>query len=296
MDWKTINFDWNRAKAFLVTAQEGSLSAAARALGMSQPTLGRQVAALEKELGVILFERVGYKFMLTPSGLALLEHVQAMADVAAKVSLVASGQSQSIEGTVCISASEVHAVFLLPPIIAKIRRLAPKIHIEIVATSKVSDLRQREADIAIRNFRPTQLELIAKKVKDSVAHFYASTAYVASLGESFDLERLNKADFISFDGSGTLLTRLNAMGLKLTKDNFPIITESYLTHWELVKQGLGIGIMPEEIGDAEPKVARVPAGIEPFQFPMWLTTHRELNTNRRVRMVFDLLAQELGEH
>ena len=294
MDWKSVNFDWNRARSFLVTAQEGSLSGAARALDMSQPTLGRQVAALEKELGVILFERVGYKFMLTPNGLALLEHVQVMADAASKVSLAASGQSQSVEGTVCISASEVHAVFLLPPIIAKLRRLAPKIRIEIVATSKVSDLRQREADIAIRNFRPTQLELISKKVKDSVAHFYASNAYIESLGSAVDLDRLNKADFISFDPSGRLITRLNAMGLKLTKDNFPISTESYLTHWELVKQGLGIGIMPEEIGDAEPKVARVSADIDPIAFPIWLTTHRELNTSRKVRMVFDLLAQELS--
>ena len=294
MDWKSVNFDWNRARSFLVTAQEGSLSGAARALDMSQPTLGRQVAALEKELGVILFERVGYKFMLTPNGLALLEHVQVMADAASKVSLAASGQSQSVEGTVCISASEVHAVFLLPPIIAKLRRLAPKIRIEIVATSKVSDLRQREADIAIRNFRPTQLELISKKVKDSVAHFYASNAYIESLGSAVDLDRLNKADFISFDPSGRLITRLNAMGLKLTKDNFPISTESYLTHWELVKQGLGIGIMPEEIGDAEPKVARVSVDIDSIAFPIWLTTHRELNTSRKVRMVFDLLAQELS--
>ena len=294
MDWKSVNFDWNRARSFLVTAQEGSLSGAARALDMSQPTLGRQVAALEKELGVILFERVGYKFMLTPNGLALLEHVQVMADAASKVSLAASGQSQSVEGTVCISASEVHAVFLLPPIIAKLRRLAPKIRIEIVATSKVSDLRQREADIAIRNFRPTQLELISKKVKDSLAHFYASNAYIESLGSAVDLDRLNKADFISFDPSGMLITRLNAMGLKLTKDNFPISTESYLTHWELVKQGLGIGIMPEEIGDAEPKVARVSVDIDPIAFPIWLTTHRELNTSRKVRMVFDLLAQELS--
>jgi len=294
MDWKSVNFDWNRARSFLVTAQEGSLSGAARALDMSQPTLGRQVAALEKELGVILFERVGYKFMLTPNGLALLEHVQVMADAASKVSLAASGQSQSVEGTVCISASEVHAVFLLPPIIAKLRRLAPKIRIEIVATSKVSDLRQREADIAIRNFRPTQLELISKKVKDSLAHFYASNAYIESLGSAVDLDRLNKADFISFDPSGRLITRLNAMGLKLTKDNFPISTESYLTHWELVKQGLGIGIMPEEIGDAEPKVARVSVDIDSIAFPIWLTTHRELNTSRKVRMVFDLLAQELS--
>ena len=106
MDWRSVNFDWNRARAFLVTAEEGSLSAAARALGMAQPTLGRQVDALEDELGVVLFARVGRGLTLTPSGLELLDHVRAMGEAATRVSLAAAGQSQSIEGTSCISASE----------------------------------------------------------------------------------------------------------------------------------------------------------------------------------------------
>src|SRR6056297_2910935 len=106
MDWRSVGFDWNRARAFLVTAEEGSLSRAARALGMTQPTLGRQVSALEHELGVALFERVGRGLELTPSGLELVEHVRRMGEAATRVSLTASGQSQSIEGTVCITATE----------------------------------------------------------------------------------------------------------------------------------------------------------------------------------------------
>ena len=294
MDWQNNAFDWNRARAFLVTAQTGSLSAAARALGVTQPTVGRQVTALETELGVVLFERVGYSLVLTPTGLALMEHVQAMAEAANAVALVAGGQSQSIEGSVCISASEVYAVFFLPPIIAKLRRLQPKIHIELVATSAVSDLRRREADIALRNFRPTQAQLITKKVKDDVAHLYATPEYVASLGNPNQASDLNAANFVSFDGSGMLLDGLNDMGMALSKNNFPVISENYLTHWQLVKQGLGIGIMPEAIGDAEAQVIRVIPAMEPIRFPVWLTTHRELNTSRRVRMVFDLLAQELA--
>jgi DNA-binding transcriptional LysR family regulator len=157
MDWRSVKFDWNRARAFLVTAEEGSLSAAARALGMAQPTLGRQVDALEQELGVVLFERVGRGFTLTPSGLELLDHVRAMGDAANRVSLTAAGQSQSIEGKICIAASETYAAILLPPIIAKLRQVEPGIHIEIVASTKASDLLRREADIAIRNFpRPSR--------------------------------------------------------------------------------------------------------------------------------------------
>ncbi len=294
MDWRSIKFDWNRARAFLVTAEEGSLSAAARALGMTQPTLGRQVSALEKELGVALFERVGLGLILTPSGLDLVEHVRAMGDAASRVSLTASGQSQSIEGNVCITCSEYYAVFILPPIIKKLRKLEPKITIEIIATNTTSDLRRREADIAIRNFRPTQPELIAKKIKDVYARLYATPEYLKEIGEPKKLEDLSRADFISFDNIEQLMVGLNAMGLTLTKQNFPLQTEHFITHWELVKQGLGIGIMPEELGEKETAVVQALPTLDPIEFPIWLTAHRELNASKRIRMVFDLLAVELA--
>ena len=293
-DWRSIKFDWNRARAFLVTVEEGSLSAAARALNMTQPTLSRQVAALEQELGSVLFERAGQGLILTSSGLALIEHVRAMGNAASQLSLAANGQSQLIEGTICISASEVHSAFWLPPIIAKLRQLEPKIDIEIIASNQVSDLRRREADIAIRNFRPTQPDLIAKKIKDVNARLYATPQYIQQLGKLEYPEDLNSADFISIDVTGMYQDGLNSLGLTLTKKNFPILTENYITHWQLVKQGLGIGIMPENIGDSEPLVQQVLPTLPAIEFPIWLTTHRELNTSRRVRIVFDLLAKELA--
>jgi DNA-binding transcriptional LysR family regulator len=294
MDWRSVKFDWNQARAFLVTAEEGSLSAAARALGMAQPTLGRQVDALEQELGVVLFERVGRGFTLTPSGLELLDHVRAMGEAAIRVSLAAAGQSQSIEGTICIAASEVHAAMLLPPIIAKLRQAEPGIHIEIVASTKASDLKRREADIAIRNFPPTEPDLIAKKIRDVPARLYAAPSYLERIGNPRLPYDLRRADFISIDSSGMFLKGLNALGLNLTERNFPIMTENYLVMWELVKHGLGIGILDGNIGDAEPLVRRVLPDFEPFMFPIWLVAHRELNTSRRVRVVFDLLAEELA--
>ncbi len=294
MDWRSIKFDWNRARAFLVTAEEGSLSAAARALGMTQPTLGRQVSALEKELGVVLFERVGLGLILTPSGLDLVEHVRAMGDAASRVSLTASGHSQSIEGNVCITCSEYYAVFILPSIIKKLRKSEPKITIEIIATNTTSDLRRREADIAIRNFRPTQPELIAKKIKEVSARLYATPEYLKEIGDPKKPEDLSRADFISFDDINGLISGLNSLGLSINKQNFPLQTEHFITHWELVKQGLGIGIMPEELGELEPKVVQALSTLEPIGFPIWLTAHRELNTSRRIRMVFDLLATELA--
>ena len=293
MDWRSVTFDWNRARAFLVTAEEGSLSAAARALHMTQPTLGRQVSALEAELGVALFERGGMGLELTPTGLELVEHVRAMGIAASKLSLSANGQSQSIEGSVCISVSEVYAVFILPPIIAKLRELEPRIQIEIIATNISSDLRRREADIAIRNFRPTQADLIAKKIKDVYARFYATLEYLAKLGDFKSVADFAHAEFISFDSSGMLINELNKLGMNVSKENFPILTENYITHWELVKQGLGIGIMPEEVGDKEPLVVQALPSLRPVEFPIWLTTHRELKTSRRIRRVYDFLATEL---
>lgn len=293
MDWRSVKFDWNKARAFLVTAEEGSLSAAARALGMAQPTLGRQVDGLEQELGVVLFERVGRGLTLTPSGMELLEHVRDMGDAASRVSMAALGQSQAFEGTICISASETYAAVLLPPIIAKLRMLEPGIEIEIVVSNHASDLRRREADIAIRNFRPTEPDLIAKKIGDAGAVLYASPDYIERIGFPSEPSDLGDADFIALDHGSMLLKGLNALGLGLTEANFPIMTESYLVMWELVRQGAAIGILDSYIGDADPLVRRVLPDLEPIVFPIWLVAHRELGTSRRIRRVYDFLAQEL---
>ncbi|MEH6524076.1 LysR family transcriptional regulator [Sulfitobacter sp.] len=293
MDWRSVKFDWNKARAFLVTAEEGSLSAAARALGMAQPTLGRQVDGLEQELGVVLFERVGRGLTLTPSGLELLDHVRAMGEAAGRVSLTALGQSQALEGSICISASETYAAVLLPPIIAKLRIMEPGIQVEIVVANHASDLRRREADIAIRNFRPTEPDLIAKKIGDAGAVLYATPDYIAKIGNPTKPEDLCYADFVNIDHGGMMLKGLNTLGLGLTEANFPLLTESYLVMWELVRQGAAIGVLDAHIGDEDPSVRRVLPNLEPLTFPIWLVAHRELVTSRRIRMVYDFMAQEL---
>jgi DNA-binding transcriptional LysR family regulator len=293
MDWRSVKFDWNKARAFLVTAEEGSLSAAARALGMAQPTLGRQVDGLEQELGIVLFERVGRGLTLTPSGLELLEHVRVMGEAAGRVSLTALGQSQALEGTICISASETYAAVLLPSIITKLRNMEPGIQVEIVVANHASDLRRREADIAIRNFRPTEPDLIAKKIGDADAALYATPDYIAKIGNPTKPYDLRHADFVNMDHGGMMLKGLNTLGLGLTEVNFPLLTESYLVMWELVRQGAAIGILDAYIGDADPIVRRVLPDLEPLVFPIWLVAHRELTTSRRIRMVYDFLAEEL---
>ena len=162
------------------------------------------------------------------------------------------------------------------------------------ASNATIDLRRREADIAIRSFRPTQPDLIASKVKDDQARLYAASSYLKRIGNPRSTEDLGRADFIGFDTTDTYLNGLNALGLSLTPRNIPVLTGNHLVQWELVKYGVGIGVVPESVGEAEPLVRQALPELEPMVFPMWLTTHRELNTSRRVRMVFDLLADELA--
>ncbi len=294
MDWRHVGFDWNRARALLVTAEEGSFSAAARALGTSQPSVGRQIAALEEELGVALVERVGRGIALTATGLELVEHVRAMGEAAGRVSRVAAGQALSLEGRVSITASEVVSAFLLPPIIVRIRERHPGIEIELVASNLTSDLRRREADIAVRNVRPSDPELVARKIRDDYARLYAAPTYLERLGDPMTPEALSRGDFLGFDDEDVLMNGLNALGLRVNPRSFPIVSGHHLVQWALVKAGAGIGVMMEAIGDAEPAVRRALPDLPPFPVPMWLTTHREVRTSRRVRVVFDLLADALA--
>lgn len=294
MDWSSVNFDWNQVRAFLITAEEGSLSAAARALGTTQPTLSRQVAALEEELGLTLFERVGKGIILTAAGTQLLEYAKQMGAAAGLFSLASSGQSQSLEGTVCISASEIDAMLRLPDIVKTIQRLEPCIQIEIVATNEPSDLKRREADIAIRSFRPTQGDLIAKKLGEERIWFFGSTDYLSQFEGMPPAEIFPRLKIIGFEQSERLIEAVKDSGWQIDKSNISIITASHLVHWQLVKEGMGLSLFPEEIAHKEKDLQIAIAELgPPMTLPLWLICHRELRTNPRVRRVFDILAENL---
>jgi DNA-binding transcriptional LysR family regulator len=297
MDWRTVKFDWNRARAFLVTAEEGSLAAAARALDMTQPTLGRQVAALEQEIGVDLFNRGGRGLELTPNGMKLVEHVRAMGDAANRFSLSATGKSDIIEGNICITTTELLAAFILPTMVQKLRHIEPGIKIEIISTNEESNLNRREADIAIRSFRSSQPELIVKKLCDVKGHLYAATTYLQQLGHPKSIGELNNANFIDVETSGRLLTFLNAQGFNVNAGNFPVVTKSHIVQWELVKLGVAISGTLEAIGDAEPLVERIVIpNLAPISAEIWISTHKELRTNIRIRTVFDFLVSEFANY
>ena len=291
---RTARPDWNQLRAFLETAEAGSLSAAARRLGLTQPTLSRQVAAIEQQLGVTLFERVGKRMALTGAGLALLEPVRAMGAAAQALALAAGGQSQDVEGVVCISASEAVAAWLLPDLLARLREQAPGIVVEVVATDTLSDLRRREADIAVRHVRPEQPDLIGRLLREATAGFYASAAWVRRHGHPRTAAQAAQHAFVGGDRAGRYLEYLRGHGLPLGAANIVCHAESSVTSWALVRAGLGIGAMMDEIAARQPDIVRVLDEVPPVRFPIWLVTHRELRTARRIRVVFDLLAEALA--
>ena len=182
MNWDNIAFDWNQIRAFIVSAEAGSLSAAARALKQTQPTLSRQVTGLEQSLGVTLFERGHRKLQLTAAGVTLLDHARTMAEAANGISLAASGESQAIEGRVSITATELLATYYLPSMLRKLREKAPGIVVDVVASDEVRDLIRREADIAIRHTQPMQPDLIARRVGTLQARIYAAKRLLDEVG------------------------------------------------------------------------------------------------------------------
>jgi len=295
MNWQNVSFDWNQTRAFLATMEEGSLSAAARALDVTPPTLGRQVAALESTLDIVLFERIGKSLTPTPIAFEIADQVRKMFDAANQISLTALGQSEELVGRVRITASDVISAYILPQAIKKIKALAPLVEIEVISSNNIQDLQMREADIAIRHVRPEQPELIAKLICDSTGYFYASETYLKQKGAPKVIADLKDHNFIGFGDNPRMLEVLHPLGIPLTLHNFKQGSENGIVAWEMARSNIGIVIMADNIAASFPDMERLSIDMEPFNFPVWLVSHKELHTSGRIRIVFDVLAEFLAE-
>ena len=295
MNWQAVSFDWNQIRAFLATAEEGSLSAAARALGSTQPTVGRQIAALEDDLGVTLFERAGRSLIMTGAAQDLLEHVQAMGDAASRVSMVAAGQSEDIAGRVVITANDLMAAGYLPAVLAQLRQEAPGIIVDVVASNRIENLTRRDADIAIRHVQPEQPDLIAKRLPDAGAGYFAATSYLERHGRPSTLTDLEQHSFIGSRNYGEMQSFLAGQGITVSQDQFVANSDSAFVGWEMMRAGLGILVGPIEFAPDLKGIEQLLPDQPSIAFPVWLATHRELRTSRRIRIVFDFLADALTE-
>lgn len=294
MNWHAIRFDWSHLRAFLATAEEGSLSAAARVLGQTQPTLGRQISALEADLGVALFERQGRGLILTQAGRDLLEPAGAMRDTAWHVSRMADGHSTRVSGTVTITATETVATHVLPPILADLRRVAPGIEPVILASNAVEDLTRRDADIAIRHARPEQPGLIARKVAELAAHLYAAPAYLDRVGRPETLADLDRLDFIGFDDIDRMLPMVQALGLPLKRENIRSASTSGPVIAHMAREGLGLTVLTDDMARRTGGLERILSDQFSVPTPFWLVSHEELSSARRIRVTFDILADHLS--
>lgn len=293
MNWKDLAFDWNQVRAFVAAAEAGSLSAAARALNQTQPTLSRQVTGLETALGVTLFERGHRQLQLTAAGLELLDHARNMATAAQHMAMAASGQSRAIEGRVCITATEMLATYYLPAMLRKLREQAPGIVVEVVASDQVRDLMRREADIAIRHTQPLQPELIARRIGTLRGRIYAAQRLIDDVGLPQSFDDLADKDFVGIDDTESLIEGLAAQGLNLRLEQFRAAAASGNCMLQLIREGLGFGFLPMDTGGLfDDLVCVLPDQFDP-EIPVWLVSHRELHTSRRIRVVYDFLAEQL---
>ena len=287
--------DWSLLQSFLRVAAEGSLSAAARASGVSQPTLGRHIRALEAALDQPLFLRRPDGQSLTPMGHQLLAHAREMEEAAARMSLTAAGASARIEGTVRITASRVVSYWHLPRLIARLLMEEPGIRIDLVASDVPENLMHREADIALRMFRPERGDLVAQKVAELRLGLYAAQSYLDRVGRPTTAEALQGLDFVGY-GEGDIMQRVMVEnGWKPRRESFPVRCEDQLVNWALVRAGCGVGGFQRAIADADPRVERIGDFVRLPALPVWLVVPEALRRVPRVARVRQVLAEEMAK-
>lgn len=294
MKYTLSKLDWSLVQAFLAVAETGSLSGAAKVLGSSQPTLGRQVRAAEAALGAEVFRRHAKGLELTETGRAMLPAAQAMREAAARMALIAAGEDRGLEGTVRITASVVVSHFLLPPILARLRREEPGIRIDLVASDSSENLLFREADIALRMYRPDQLDMVTRHVCDLPLGVYAARGYLDRVGRPETPEAALALDWVGYDRNEMMIRGMQAAGFPVSRDFFGLRTDDQAAHWHLVRAGGGLGVMQQAIGEADPAVERVLPDLALPRLPVWLTAHEALRPVPRVARVWEALTDALA--
>jgi DNA-binding transcriptional LysR family regulator len=286
--------DWTLLRSFLAVVENGSLSAAAKGIGATQPTLSRHIRELETALGVILFTRSAQGLDPTKAALGLIDDARAMGAAAEALNLKAQGRSQHLFGTVRITASVIVANLMLPPMLAALRQAEPSIQIEIVASDTNQNLLRRDADIAIRMADPTQNSLIARKLGDTPMGLFATRSYFDRRGRIASKDDLKNYDLIGLDRSDFLLRGFARYGINLTREEFALRTDDGLLTWNLLLAGGGVGVAQVILAQRHSELEQVGAGIDLGALPVWLVMSEEVRSNARIRRVADFLSDAIG--
>lgn len=290
------DIDWNLYRTFLHVLREGSLSGAARALGMSQPTVGRHIETLEAALGAKLFTRSTDGLVATTVAEHIAGSVQAMSSLSGAIAREAGADSQATRGTVRIAASETIGVEVLPPMIAQLRELYPELAVELVLSNRNEDILRGAADIAVRMTRPEQLALVASKVGMVDIGLFAHRAYVDKHGLPATVGELAQHALIGFDTDPVIIRLAQSWGVALGREHFVFRSDSDHAQLAALRAGIGIGGCQRGIARRDPALVPVLPDTVRFSMEMWMVTHEDLRANRRVKQVYDALARQLGEY
>lgn len=288
----TRQIGWELYRTFLWVLKERSLSAA-RALNLTQPTVGRHIAALEEALGLALFTRSQAGLMPTDAALALRSHAESMQLTAASLERVARGYGEGVHGTVRVSASEVVGIEVLPPILAALHQTHPNLKVELVLSSKVQDLVRREADIAVRMTSPQQEVLLATNVGNVVLGLYAHKRYVDRCGRPASVSELTQHSLIGFDQETPFLRSARSVLAPWTRDNFALLCDSDLAQMALICSAAGIGVCQVALAKRSPDLVRVLPQKFSLELTTWIAMHEDLRGNPRCRATFDALVRGL---
>jgi DNA-binding transcriptional LysR family regulator len=292
----TSDIGWELYRSFLAVLNEGSLSGAARALGVAQPTVGRHVAALEKSLGLALFTRSQIGLMPTEGALSLRSYAEAMQSTAAALERAAASQGTGVRGTVRVTASDVIGVEVLPPIIASLRDENPDIVVELVLTDRMQDLLRREADIAVRMARPRQELLVARRVGQIELGLHAHQRYLSRHGTPKTMADLTNHSLIGFDQTTAFIRSAGKVVSGWRREAFAMRTDNNLAQLALIRSGAGIGVCQAAIARRDDSIVRIFPRHFSLQMETWMTMHEDLRNSPRCRVAFDALVKGLQQY
>ncbi|GGB42021.1 LysR family transcriptional regulator [Tistrella bauzanensis] len=291
---------WDLYRTFLAVLREGSLSAAARALGLTQPTIGRHVDALEQAVGVQLFTRSLHGLQPTEAALDLKPYAETLAATTAALLRAASGPGDRVAGVVRVTASEVVGVEVLPPVVAALQARHPDLVIELELSNALEDLLRRDADIAVRMVVPTQDALVVRRLGVIALGLHAHRHYLDRHGTPMRIEDLARHRVIGFDRETHAIRRMrrgagSAAGA-LDRSRFAVRSDSDLAQLAAIRAGCGIGICQVPLAARDPRLVRVLGDAVDLPLETFLAMHETLRDNRRCRVMFDALAQGLMRH
>ncbi|WP_374641410.1 LysR family transcriptional regulator [Tabrizicola sp.] len=270
--------DWDDLRLFLAVARAGSLSGAARVLGVTHSTVFRRIGAFEQRLGVRLFDRLQGGYDLTAAGEEMRESVLRIEEEIAALALRVTGQDQRPTGTIRITATDFLAQALLPAHVAAFRAERPGIEVETIVSDTVLDLTRREADIALRIGNPGQEALVGRRIGQLAFAVYAAR------GRADDPAT---GDWVGYGASHGPLSRAMARWWPGMRQVYR--TNSITAAQAAARAGIGMAALPCVLADRDPGLVRLCSLPEPFALDLWLLTHEDLRHTARIRMFLDFM-------